>query len=476
MSVTLSVIIPVYNTEKYIDNCIESVLSQTEKFDEIIIINDGSTDSSGSICDSYAKANSNITLINQENTGQAVARNKGIKQANSEYICFLDSDDYLYPDYVKKVKKNLSVEDIDILYFDAKTVCETSIMKLEDIYNRTNVAPKNVMSGMDYFAECYPEGYRESPCLVVFKLDYLKKSNAQFPPVRIFEDNYFSFITAVSANSVKYIPEKLYVRRYRDNSTMTSIMTYEKWSQLVFCIEKCWDYIQELQSTIDDKYKDVFVRFYFKSLINIYSAANIVFDTSSTIKIDRELNRLQDRVAKELDIFKVSNLSFETAKIITEFQMIFRKVTKNLWSILFGERALANMAYIKYLTTIKNYLEKLPLSSKKRIGIYGTGNHTDKFMLWYEKVIGSINAEVFYIETNCLSGQKYYCGRPIISVNDILDYNIEEIVISSALYEKDMYIMLKDNLKFKGKVYRLYETSAKDIFLELRYLPFDYLP
>ena len=100
-SLKISVIIPVYNVEKYLRICLESILNQNFKGYEIILINDGSTDNSLNICREYEKKYSNIIVINEENSGPSAARNKGLEYAKGKYISFIDSDDELLPNYFK---------------------------------------------------------------------------------------------------------------------------------------------------------------------------------------------------------------------------------------------------------------------------------------------------------------------------------------------------------------------------------------
>ena len=94
----VSVIIPVYNVEQYLNRCIDSVLNQTYKDFEIILVDDGSTDKSGEICDVYAEKDSRITVIHKENGGLSDARNFGIDAARGDFLTFLDSDDYFHPE------------------------------------------------------------------------------------------------------------------------------------------------------------------------------------------------------------------------------------------------------------------------------------------------------------------------------------------------------------------------------------------
>lgn len=110
----ISVIIPVYNSKSYLDCCLESVISQTFKDLEIIIVNDGSSDGSKEICEKYAKKDSRIKLINQENQGVSAARNKGLDVAQGEYIGFLDSDDFIKHDMYEKLYKLITENKADI--------------------------------------------------------------------------------------------------------------------------------------------------------------------------------------------------------------------------------------------------------------------------------------------------------------------------------------------------------------------------
>ena len=97
----VSIIVPVYNVEKYVERCIESIIKQSYKNLEIILIDDGSKDNSGKICDEYAEKDNRIKVIHKKNGGLSDARNTGLNIADGEYICFIDSDDYIHKDLVK---------------------------------------------------------------------------------------------------------------------------------------------------------------------------------------------------------------------------------------------------------------------------------------------------------------------------------------------------------------------------------------
>ena len=110
----ISVIVPVYNCEKYIGKCIESILNQTFKDLELILIDDGSADESGKICDEYKIQDKRVKVIHEKNSGVSIARNVGINVAKGKYIGFVDSDDYLAPDMYESLYENLMKSHADV--------------------------------------------------------------------------------------------------------------------------------------------------------------------------------------------------------------------------------------------------------------------------------------------------------------------------------------------------------------------------
>ena len=108
----ISIIIPVYNVEKYISECIESILKQTYNNFELLLINDGSTDTSGNICDKYAELDKRIRVFHKKNEGVGIARNLGIEHARGEWICFIDSDDWISSDYFETIMNDINIADL----------------------------------------------------------------------------------------------------------------------------------------------------------------------------------------------------------------------------------------------------------------------------------------------------------------------------------------------------------------------------
>lgn len=126
MGEKISVIVPVYNVEQYLERCVDSIINQTYTNLEIILVNDGSTDNSGKLCDELAKKDERIRVIHKENGGLSDARNRGIEEAESDLVGFIDSDDYIDNDMYEILLKNLNNTDADL-----------SMCALYDVYNNT---------------------------------------------------------------------------------------------------------------------------------------------------------------------------------------------------------------------------------------------------------------------------------------------------------------------------------------------------
>ena len=130
----VSIIVPVYNAEKHISDCLDSLLSQVFKDFEIILVDDGSKDCSGEICDRYAGKDSRVTVIHKENAGVSSARNKGIEQARGKYLVFVDSDDTVQPEYIGTLYKEITREDEDLVICGYK-ICRSK--SLVDVTKRS---------------------------------------------------------------------------------------------------------------------------------------------------------------------------------------------------------------------------------------------------------------------------------------------------------------------------------------------------
>ena len=128
----ISIIVPVYNTEKYLKRCVDSILSQNYADFELWLVDDGSTDGSGALCDSYQQKDSRVRVFHQKNAGVSAARNYGVDQAQGEWVCFVDSDDEVLPDYLSDMIKAADTDECLVV----GNICKSHLtgLLMEDVY------------------------------------------------------------------------------------------------------------------------------------------------------------------------------------------------------------------------------------------------------------------------------------------------------------------------------------------------------
>lgn len=211
MNYKISIIVPVYNTEKYISECINSLLSQTYNNYEIIIIDDGSTDNSYKICKDYEKKHKKIKLYSQKNSGVSSARNLGIKVSSGDFIIFVDSDDYCNSNYLETIKDNLHEDELLGFGFE-KTYTNKKITILLNSFYCNN------KDEMDEFiiANSKFGGYI---CNKVFSTKILKQNNILFDKELYYsEDLKFTIDYIKYCNAIRYISFTPYMYRMRKSS------------------------------------------------------------------------------------------------------------------------------------------------------------------------------------------------------------------------------------------------------------------
>lgn len=229
--VKVSVVIPVYNTEKYLPACLDSILSQRLKDIEVICVNDGSWDASFSILEAYAARDARLTVISQENCGQSAARNTGMNKAQGEYLLFCDSDDMLPPDALETLYGICQDKALDVLYFDAELRFEDDALKerftSDAHYFKGRAGIREVCTGPELLTLLRGKHmYRVSPCLQLTALDYLRRTGIRFCEGIIHEDNPFTFAVMLQAKRAMKLDRAYYLRLYRSNSIMTSMESF----------------------------------------------------------------------------------------------------------------------------------------------------------------------------------------------------------------------------------------------------------
>lgn len=228
----ISIIVPVYNVEKYLNKCVDSILEQTFKDFELILVDDGSSDQSPDICDKYAAVNKNIKVFHQVNKGQAKARKVGLIAAKGEYVFFVDSDDWLEPDALEVACDCALKNDADIVTFDAyfnysyhrvpvkqpvKSGCFDKKGLIKHIY------PKMIYSGRFFYFGIYAAMWNK-----IFRRSIVEPNMLNVDErIRIGEDGVATFATFLDANKVCVLGGK-YLYNYRDNNLSMTRSYFEK--------------------------------------------------------------------------------------------------------------------------------------------------------------------------------------------------------------------------------------------------------
>ena len=228
----ISIIIPVYNSEKYLDECLKSLKDQTYRNLEIILVDDGSTDNSLKICASYAKDDKRFKVYHKENGGTASARNYGLQKASGDYITFIDNDDYINDkDAFANISKILKDEDIDVLLH--------SCIYYWDDTKKFDYPNINIRSGKYTSKEILIGNglYTYTVWDKIFKSSLLKDNNIKFADGKRNEDSDFNIKIFPFAKKFYYLKNPFYVYRKATSYSQTSILKYSHISDLKDIIE-----------------------------------------------------------------------------------------------------------------------------------------------------------------------------------------------------------------------------------------------
>ena len=237
MESLISVIVPVYNMEKYLSKCLESILSQSYSNFELLLINDGSTDSSLSICGEYANKDKRIILMSQENSGQCIARNNALDKVSGEYIAFVDSDDEIKPDMFEVMLKAIENTKSDI------ALCSVSYNSGIRIENKVIYSQQKEFVGEEIIREYITTNHIiTAPWNKIYHVSLF--SGIRFPDFRANEDACIAHELLGKAKKAVFVKECLYVQNIRDGSTEKSPFS-EKNFALIEAAKRKQTYIKE---------------------------------------------------------------------------------------------------------------------------------------------------------------------------------------------------------------------------------------
>ena len=219
----ISIIIPVYNTSAFLDQCLQSVVEQTYTDWECILVDDGSTDNSGEICDNWGKKDGRFIIIHQKNQGVSVARNHGIEKSKGEYICFIDSDDWVGPDYLTNLQSGMKEDDIDMVVTGA--IHESSRPEIHAPRKKCKIKIESE------YTEDFIEhvGLFYGPCAILYRSVLIKPKHISFPERLSFgEDTTFVFSYLHQVTKVVFVPLADYHYRIQEQATLSNRFGKEK--------------------------------------------------------------------------------------------------------------------------------------------------------------------------------------------------------------------------------------------------------
>lgn len=221
-------VIPVYNSAPWLDDCLSSVLAQTDVDVEAICINDGSTDDSRAILQRFADSDSRVTVIDQPNSGQSVGRNKGVDAATGRYVIYLDSDDYWPEDALATLVRRADEDSLDVLLFDCVTFRDGDIDEktwrwYSTYYQRAHTY-RQVTAGVDLMTAMRKgRDYRPHVGLYMARTEYVRRAGLRFIPGIVHQDNPYTFRLLLNADRAAHIRLDAYARRIRPGSTITTL-------------------------------------------------------------------------------------------------------------------------------------------------------------------------------------------------------------------------------------------------------------
>lgn len=330
----ISIIIPVYNSKKYLNKCLDSIKNQTYKNLEVILVDDGSTDNSLEICKNYEKKDKRFKVFHKKNGGTSSARNYGLKQATGDYITFMDNDDYVNnKDAFNNIYNQLKKTNPDILFHNCIYYWEdkNSFTKPNTNFDRNKIIDQEKYESLKYLIK---EGiFTYTVWDKVIKADLVKDNNLKFTEGMRNEDTEFSLKLFELSKKYDYLNKPFYVYRKNHSYAQTSKLKYQDTLDLKNILNT---YINKYAN--DDTEMKFYIHNYISYLFAVYIAqTNLLFKHTKNKKVLKDL--------KDMEKYKFllhSNLNPCMKKVSLVYKVCGFDITKLLLTV-----------YIKYIYKLK---------------------------------------------------------------------------------------------------------------------------
>ncbi len=268
MGKLVSVIVPIYNVEKYLDECVQSIMKQTYSTLEIILVDDGATDRSGDMCDEYQSKDYRVRVVHKQNGGLSDARNAGMKVATGDYIYFCDSDDYLADNCIEELVECIEREQAEFVIFNAKAIGDRNDNVNPNSYMRKCTYPTTDGENM-LRRQLLLDEYKPCAWLAFFNAKFLYCNNLIFEKGIIGEDELFSFYAYLKAKRVSYLDSGLYFHRIRQGSIMTTKQFQRRFVDYLVIYRKMIATLKEIDERKQKGFRECVIRIA-KSLLLVW--------------------------------------------------------------------------------------------------------------------------------------------------------------------------------------------------------------
>lgn len=407
----ISIVIPVYNDELYLEESMESVYAQTDNEIEVIAVDDGSTDNSLAILKSLQIKYPSLIIIAQKNGGPGAARNRGLQEATGKFIYFLDGDDIIEPNLVHLCKHTIIRETCDVVGFEADIFGNIEGRDPRQYwYDYRCRDMESKIGGIQFFVNNHKKIPMLNVPLLFWKRDFLLKNNLMFMENVLYEDMDFYYRMIAADPQIFIMNVILYHRRYRYNSIMTSgittkniydrIKVYMEIAKIDNGILKkiyCRDALKEIRKSIEELY------------------------TLRLRLISEKKNQLVAWL-KEIESFNLDFLG------MCQLYLCFQDLEEECTTL---------RKKIKKALEFLN--DKLGLHKKGyRVGIYGTGLISDIFIKVYIGIMGEFGADIIFIDTYAKTGERLYHNMPITNYKEVDFKSMSAIIVSSEMHDDDI--------------------------------------
>lgn len=336
----ITVVVPVYNVEKYLKKCLDSIVNQTYKNLEIICVDDGSPDNSIDILNIFAEKDKRIKIIRQRNQGLSEARNTGIKNAKGKYIIFIDSDDWIELEMIDLMLKKIQNENLDLVicgFFDHYFEKKYKINELNNIKKYI----KDKIDGISYFKIVTSKTnlFTAFAWNKLYRLDLIKSKNLFFPEKRLYEDLSFTFRYLIYSKKVDVVERPLY-HYIRRKGSITNILNFKNSIDILFTLENLKEFlIKEEQYTLLNSVE-------FKEYLFSWSSRAALFQLP-----------FLENISNKREVNKIIN-NFKNNKEYKECCQYILKNSKNKKYKLFIRVLYFNNTLLKLLIKLNYYRNK----------------------------------------------------------------------------------------------------------------------